>query len=123
MRDFMIETTSDPIAEARRYVQNAKDVLEEKGELDLETGCYGDSKYVKSAGHYLWSAVLIILDEVFDEVVKRDRKLLTMINAAYETMHITMGYDGNLSKEVCQGGIRLATDIIDRCAAMLVKVA
>ena len=123
MRDFMIETTADPIVEARRYVQNAKDVLEEKGKLDLETGCYEDSKYVKSAGHYLWSAVLIILDAVFDEVVKRDRKLLTMINAAYETMHRTMGYDGNLSKDVCQGGIHLATDIIDRCAAMLVKVA
>ena len=113
--------------------------MEENGKLDLETGCYEDSKYVKSAGHYLWSAVLIILDAVFDvknkqrphpdikdyrsEVVKRDRKLLTMINAAYETMHITMGYDGNLSKDVCQGGIHLATDIIDRCAAMLVKVA
>ena len=135
----MIGTTTDPVAEARRYVQNAKDVLEENGKLDLETGCYEDSKYVKSAGHYLWSAILIILDAVFDvknkqrphpdikdyrsEIVKRDRKLLTMINAAYETMHITMGYDGNLSKDVCQGGIHLATDIIDRCATMLVKVA
>ena len=39
----MIETTTDPVSEARRYVQNAKDVLEENGKLDLETGCYEDS--------------------------------------------------------------------------------
>lgn len=41
------------------------------------------------------------------EIVKRDKKLLTM------------GYDGNLSKDVCAGGIHLANDIINRCAVML----
>ena len=137
MKDPVIEVVVDPVAEARRYVENAKTTLSTNGKLDLETNCYQDPKYVKAAGHYLWNAVLIILDAVFEvktknhphpdiidyrnEILKRDKKLLTMVNAAYETMHITMGYDGNLSKDVCSGGIRLANDIIDRCAAMLPK--
>ena len=137
MKDPVIEVMVDPVAEARRYVENAKSTLSTNGKLDLETNCYQDSKYVKAAGHYLWSAVLIILDAVFEvktknhphpdiidyrkEIIQRDKKLLTLVNAAYETMHITLGYDGNLSKDVCMGGIRLANDIIDRCAAMLTK--
>ena len=135
MKDPMIEIARDPVSEARRYVENARTTLSENGRFDPETGCYGDSKYVKAAGHYLWSAVLLILDAVFKvknggqrhpdiknylaEVVKRDKKLLTMVSAEYNTAHITMGYDGNLSKEVCMSGIRLANDIIDRCAVML----
>ena len=50
-------------------------------------------------------------------------KLLTLVNAAYETMHITMGYDGNMSKDVCQAGIQLANDIINRCETMMKKTA
>ena len=135
MRNILPEPIVDPVNEARRYVENARTTLSEKGRFDPETGCYGDSKYVKAAGHYLWSAVLLILDAIFEvkikvqphpdikdykaAIVKRDRKLLTMVNAAYETTHITMGYDGNLSKDVCMGGIRLANDIINRCNTML----
>ncbi|MBR4392138.1 MAG: DUF5618 family protein [Bacteroidales bacterium] len=135
MKDPMIEIVSDPVAEARRYVENAQTTLSTNGKFDPETNCYQDSKYVKAAGHYLWNAVLIILDAVFmvktkhhphpdiidykKEIVKRDKKLLTMVNAAYETMHITMGYDGNPSKAVCSGGIQLANEIIDRCAGLL----
>lgn len=129
---------TNPVDEARRYVGNAQTTLAEHGKLDLETNCYEDPKYVKAAGHYLWSAVLTILDAAFDvktrqrphpdikdyrnEIVKRDRKLLTMVNAAYETMHITMGYDGNLSKGVCNEGVLLANQIIDRCALLLAPI-
>ena len=128
-----------PVIEAQRYVQNAKTTLAENANYDPETDCYGDPKYVKAAGHYLWSAVLVILDSVFEVKTKqrphpdikdyqyviadRDQKLLTMVNVAYQTMHIAMGYDGNLCKEVCQAGVRLANDIIDRCSRMLPKVA
>ena len=135
MRNILPEPIVDPVNEARRYVENARTTLSEKGRFDPETGCYGDSKYVKAAGHYLWSAVLLILDAVFKvknqrqlhpdiknyyaEIVKRDKKLLTMVSAEYNTAHITMGYDGNLSKAACMDGIRLANEIIDRCAAML----
>ena len=135
MKDPIPEIVVDPVGEARRYVENAKTTLSANGKFDQETNCYQDSKYVKAAGHYLWNAVLIILDAVFmvktkqqphpdiidykKEIVKRDKKLLTMVNAAYDTMHITMGYDGNLSKAVCSEGIRLANEIINRCAAMI----
>ncbi len=135
MKDPAIKLVADPVSEARRYVENAQTTLLTNGKLDTETNCYQDAKYVKAAGHYLWTAVLMILDAVFavktkhhphpdiidyrKEIIQRDKKLLTMVNAAYETTHITMGYDGNLSKDVCIGGIRLTNNIIDRCAAML----
>ena len=109
------EPATNPVLEAQRYVKNAKNILLTNGKYDPETNCYQDPKYVKAAGHYLWNAILLILDAVFEvktkqrphpdvkdyrsEVVKRDRKLLTLLNAAYETTHITMGYDGNLSKK------------------------
>ena len=135
MRDSNHLPITDPISEANRYVDNAKDVLLEKAKLDLETNCYTDSKYVKAAGHYLWSAVLISIDAIFrvksrqrphpdvndyrEAIAKGDRKLLSLFNASYETTHITMGYDGNTARGVCADGIRLANDIIDRCEAML----
>ena len=135
MRDFMIETVSDPVTEARRYVANAKNLLEEKGQLDYETQLFSDRKYVRMAGNTLWNGVLLILDEVFhikskdrphpdimdykDAVAARDHKLLRLVIVAYETIHIYMGYDGNPQKETCQAGFRLANDIIDRCAKMI----
>lgn len=125
----------DPASEARRYIDNAKTVLAKNQSFDPETGCYTDPKYIRSAGHYLWHAVLIMLDAVFNvktkqhlhpdikeylqAVAKRDRKLLDLVNAAYITTHITMGYDGNPSKAVCQSGFNLTNDVIDRCATML----
>jgi len=133
------EPTADPVREALRYVENAKDLLIEKGRLDVETQLYHDRKYVRMAGNTLWNGILLILDAVFHiknakrrhpdindyrkGVSKRDRKLLDLVNAAYETIHISMGYDGELGKGVSAEGIRLANDIIDRCATMLINVA
>ena len=107
----------NPIEEAERYVENAKSTLRTNGELDTETRLYGDKKYVRAAGHYLWNAVLIVLDAVFqvktktrphpdikdykEAIAQRDKKLLQFVNAGYDTMHITMGYDGNQSKKLC----------------------
>lgn len=139
MKTNPLKHVAEPISEARRYVDNAKTVLFEKAKLDPETNCYADSKYVKAAGHYLWNAVLISIDAIFEvkskqrphpdvndyreAIAKRDRKLLSLLNASYDTAHITMGYDGNVSKDVCIAGIRLANDIIDRCEAMLKQAA
>ena len=135
MKKTKIEIIQDPVKEARRYVENAEEILQKRGWLDKDTNCYDDRKYVKAAGHYLWNAVLIMLDAVFNvksrkhphpdvndyqyAVAQRDRKLLTLVNTAYETTHIIMGYDGTPSKAICDEGFRLANDIIDRCAAML----
>lgn len=135
MRDIIMEVVADPLAEARRYVANAKDLLDRNGQLDYETLIYGDRKYVRMAGNTLWNGVLLILDEVFhiknkerphpdivdykDVISKRDGKLLRLVIVAYETLHIAMGYDGNPGKEVSVLGFRLANEIIDRCEAMI----
>jgi len=136
MKDSNIaEVYIDPVAEARRYVQNAKDLLVEKGKLDVETQLFKDRKYVRMAGNTLWNGVLLILDAVFHvkktpksrphigdylkAVGARDLKLHDLVIGGYETIHICMGYDGLKNKEVSQGGIRIANEIINRCAALL----
>lgn len=129
------EVYTDPIEEARRYVRNAKDLLSEKGKLNIEGHYYEDRKYVRMAGNTLWNGVLLMLDAVFHvkkdkrsrpkftdyekAIATRDLKLLELVNDGYDTLHLSMGYDGNRSKAICQDGFRLANEIIDRCAVML----
>lgn len=125
----------NPIDEARRYVENAKKTLKENGELDTELNIYQDNKYVRAAGNYLWLGVLMALDAVFhvredrrtrvdikdyrEAIGKRDKKLLALVNNGYDVMHLYMNYDGNQSKDVSDGGFRIANSIIDRCEAMV----
>ena len=139
MRKFFYEPIADPVAESRRYVENAENILKNHGQLDFETQLYRDRKYVRMAGNTLWNGVLIIIDAVFqvktksrshpdvndyrNEIGKRDKKLLALFNAAYETLHIYMGYDGNQVKDNCIAGVRLANEIINRCEVMLKKAA
>lgn len=134
MKDLKIEVLENPVNEALRYVNNAKSLLKEHGQLDEEVKIYEDRKYVRMAGNTLWNGVLLILESVFqlkkktkrpdavdykDAIVKRDGKLLKLFLLGYETMHLSMGYDGNPSKAVCDDGFRVANEIIDRCAKML----
>lgn len=125
----------DPIAEARRYVENARKTLNENGELNVELSRYDDEKYVRAAGNYLWLGALMALDAVFhvrkdrrtrvdikdyqEAVGKRDRKLFALMNDGYDVMYLYMNYDGNQAKGVCDTGFRLANNIIDRCETML----
>ena len=120
----------ETIEEARRYVRNAKELLRERGKLDDDGVAYQDRKYVRAAGNYLWLGVLIALDVVFNvrqgkrtrpdindyrEVVShRDKKLLSLVNMGYDTIHLSMNYDGNQSRVVCDMGFRLTDAIIDR---------
>lgn len=137
MRDSNVPSeVKDPVAEARRYVQNAKDTLQ-KADLNTETQLYRDPKYVRMAGNTLWNGVLLILDAVFQvtdnnknrphfsdyqrAVAQRDYKLLDFVTTGYNVMHLSMGYDGILKKSICNDGIHLANEIIDRCAVMLVS--
>lgn len=126
----------DLIKEARRYVDNAEKTLRENGRYNQELKQYEDDKYVRAAGHNLWHSVLLALDAVFhvradrrtrvdvndyyDAVGKRDKKLLALVNSSYNVMHLSMDYDGNSRKSVCDDGFELANDIIDRCTRMLV---
>lgn len=128
-------TVENPVEEARRYVENAKKTIRDNEQYDPETGCYDDPKYIRSAGHYLWHAVLIMLDAVFHvknpqqlhpdvndyllAVRQRDRKLLTLVHTAYSINHIMLGYDGVLKKTTFRDGVSLSNDIINRCEKML----
>lgn len=135
----------DPIAEARRYVTNAHEVLRSNGKLDPETNRYEDPKYVRAAGHYLWSGALIALESVFHAktekkkrkgkdarvdiddylvvVNQRDQKLLRLVIDAYNITHLSMGYDGIQIKTICDDGFRIVNAIIDRCEKMTPSVA
>ena len=137
MKDPALVPVTNPITEARRYVANANQTLQEHGQFNPEDKCYDDPKYVKAAGNYLWLAVLLALEAVFHvkeskkrgarvdvddykaAVVQRDRKLSKWVNDAYNVMHLYMNYDGVQAKDVCDSGFRLANDIIDRCATLL----
>lgn len=123
----------DPIKEARRYLQNAKDILKEK--TSIKDGFYLDGKYVKMAGDIAWKGCLLALDSVFkvkaskgesrvsiknykEAVGKRDRKLCDLVNDGYNVLHLSMGYDGTKAKNITKTGFELATSIIDRCETM-----
>ena len=136
MRSELIKEVLDPLAESRRYVDNARQTLKQNGQLNFETRRYDDAKYVKAAGNYLWLAVLMALDAVFhvkknkdskrvdvddykNAVAQRDKKLSVWVNDAYNILHLYMNYDGVQSKGTVDDGFRLANDIIERCATML----
>ena len=122
----------NPIEEARRYVANAQEVIQ-KANYDSDLKFYTDGKYVKMAGNTLWNGCLIALDAVLavrngkgrpsiekykEAAGKRDRKLLAAIVAGYNTMHLSMGYDGNVDRKVCNAGFDNANAIIDHCAKL-----
>lgn len=119
----------NPIEEALRYVDNAKEVIK-KAVFDSELKMYTDRKYIKMAGNTLWNGCLIALEAVFnikkgkgrpsiekyqEAAAKRDKTLLAHINNGYEIMHLVMGYDGNKNKKVCDIGFESAKQIISRC--------
>jgi len=119
----------NPIAEAERYLQNAKQTLSEKA--GKEGNYYSDRKYVKIAGHTAWCGVLIALDGALGvktglkrrqrpefkdyqtAVSKVDNKMNRPLLNSYETLHKVLGYDGNLNYAIVQSGLKEAQYIID----------
>lgn len=120
---------TNPIQEAGRYIENARQLLSEKAGKDGKF--YTDRKYVKMAGHTAWCGVLIALDAAFnvkngmkkeqrpdikdyqDAVSKRDKKMPRILMNAYDTLHKTLGYDGNLNYVVVQSGLEEAQELIE----------
>ena len=115
------------ITEAKRYLSNAKEILREKA--IKEDGFYKDRKYVKMAGHTAYAGVLVALDSILGDKKKRTRKSVEWYQkelicdwtrkscptflAAYDILHLSMSYDGNLSAAVSTEGLELAEKIID----------
>ena len=127
----------NPIEEARRYVANAKEIIQ-NANYDPTLKIYTDNKYVKTAGNILWCGCLVALDAVLEiprgkgrpsiekykeAAGKRDQKLLAAIVGGYDTMHLYMGYDGTRSKRICADGFSFANAIINLCAKLYTKTA
>lgn len=114
----------DHITEAKRYLDNAKEILREKAINDGEH--YRDKKYVRLAGHAAYTGVLVALDGIFghngkrrkskewyvDHLAKRNRKMVEHFEDAYELLHLVMGYDGSRNVKVSKEGLAIADKMI-----------
>ena len=79
------------------------------------------------AGHTAYSGVLVALDGLFgikkkgrksvlwyqEELGKLDKKVLNNFNIVYDTLHLSMAYDGNLSVVISNEGLKQAEQIIN----------
>ena len=119
---------TNPIDEARRYLDNAKNILKEKAKKD--GALYSDKKYVRMAGNTAYNGVLVALDALAKKkglkpknrpdvyfyrnlLGKENRKILKLYNSIYDTLHLAGGYDGNLVVSVSQEGLKLSHELID----------
>jgi hypothetical protein len=115
----------DSVREAKRYLDNAKDILREKAKK--EDGYYQDAKYVKMAGHTAYTGVLFALDRYFGKktkgrkdvdwytqnLSKEDKKILNSFATVYELLHLNMAYDGFGNADVAKIGMQEAEKIIN----------
>ncbi len=117
-----------PYSEALRYMENAKETLKKAGKED---GLYQDVKYVKTASGTAYSAILFALDEYLKQkeglkykkpksiedyqtrITKQNKKLLTLVVSAYETLHILGYYHGATSVKTITSGFEDAYSIIE----------
>jgi len=114
----------DSIQEAKRSLDNAKEILREKALKD--DGYYQDSKYVKMAGHTAYTGILVALDVYLgkkgkgrkdvdwykEHLSKLDKKVLNAFLTAYQVLHLDMAYDGAKSAELAATGLKEAEKII-----------
>lgn len=54
-----------------------------------------------------------------EELGKIDKRVLTAFVAAYDTLHLSMSYDGNPDAEVAQAGLKRADQLIDWAEARI----
>ena len=115
--------------EALRYMENARETLQKAGK---DGDLYQDSKYVKTASGIAYNALLKALDGYFllkdvkvpkkrrsiefyrSTTSKIDKKLLGYLNSAYNILHLDGYYDGILSVDAINTGLKLASTIINK---------
>ncbi len=125
------------IREANRYLANAKELLVQKAKRT--NGVYKDKKYVKMAGHTAYCGVLHALDQLIipsgeartkkgvrksvdyyrELLAKYDKKMLAEFNNLYDTLHLSLGYDGNTDAGIAKRGLVMAKEFIDKVATRL----
>jgi hypothetical protein len=114
--------------EALRYMDNAKENLQKAGK---DEGLYKDKKYVRTASGIAYNAILIALDEYLhrkegnsykkaksieeykSRITNKDKKLLTLLVSAYDTLHINGYYIGTTSVKTITSGFEDAYKIIE----------
>ena len=125
----MSRVRNHPIREAERYWENARTILSEKA--GKEGNYYNDPKYVKMAGNTAWNGVLVALDAVLkvrenlkkdqhpsyrmyeEAMYKKDKKMIQTLLTAYESLHKSLGYDGNPNYKIVQESMKEGKLIID----------
>ena len=127
---LIFASMKEEVKEAKRYILNAKEILRDKAVK--KDKYYADKKYVRMAGNVAYNGILEALDAVVppppkgkrksiehyqNYLAKRDKKMLTLLNDAYNTLHLAMGYDGNLNTMVVKAGMETADEIIDYISA------
>ena len=79
------------------------------------------------AGNTAYNGVLVALDSLLEEkatgrkdvtwykskLAKLDKSILNSFISAYDTLHLALGYDGNLNAKVASAGLDEAETIID----------
>jgi uncharacterized protein (UPF0332 family) len=116
-------------AEAMRCMDEAGEALKKANKGD---SFYYNPKLLRTACRAAYNGVLLALDAYLmtkgvkpskrrkpieyyqDEVRARDRKLLDLINRAYDVLYLAGHYDGVRDAEVLQTGFNTAYDIIER---------
>jgi len=118
--------------ESIRYMNNAKETLKKAEKQD--DGYYMDEKYVKSACGIAHLGVLRALDawlfmkgiefsnkkkqksiDYYEYTIARlDKKLLSLLKAAYSTLHLAGYYHGNTCVTTIKDGFDAAYEIIDK---------
>lgn len=122
------------IQEARRYIDNAKEILRTKA--GKSGRFYSDEKYVRMACNTAYLGLLIALNEFFkqkkiefprvkekrtqsvnvdfykENLGKYNKSILREFNSAYNHLHLSGGYDGDLAVNVSKDGLQFAETII-----------
>ncbi|RRB02673.1 DUF5618 family protein [Larkinella rosea] len=112
------------ILDAKRYIDNAREILREKARK--EDRFYQDTKYVKLAGHAAYTGILVALDGFLgkktkgridvdwykSQLAKLDKKVLNTFVSAYDILHLSMAYDGNPNVNVAKEGLDNAETLI-----------
>jgi len=123
---------SKEYAEAVRYMDNAEETLKRAEKQDY--GYYRDEKYVRTACGTAYLGVLIALDawllmkgaeftgkkkqksiDLYEYTIAGlDKKLLTLLKAAYSTLHLAGYYHGNTCISTIKDGFAAAYEIIEK---------
>ena len=115
--------------EAIRYMNNAGETLKKAGKEDRH---YKDEKYVKTACGTAYNGVLKALEGYlllmniekkkgkksieyyYEEVGKRNRKLVKDIHDVYQILHLSGYYDGITNVKIITDGFEVAYHITEK---------